>query len=290
MILDAGTWASAVRMATPLLFAAMGGVLSERAGVVNIALEGKLLAGAFAAAIVAGATGNPWAGVVAAAGAGALVGVVHAFAGVILRGDQIVVGVALNLLVVGLTQFLMDVLFGSSANTPLVTGFDASGPGGFTPLVYLAICLPPLVLVLLNQTPFGLRLRACGEHPQTAESLGVDPARTRFAAVVLAGALAGMGGAFLALETHQFVKNMSAGRGFIALAAVIFGKWKPLPVAGACLFFGLAEALQIRLQGLGIPTQFVQMLPYVLTMIALAGFVGRSRPPASLGKPLETDR
>jgi len=276
---------SSVRLATPLLFAALGGVLSERSGVVNIALEGKLLAGAFAAAVAAHATGSPLAGVAAAMAAGAFVGALHALFCVVLRGDQIVVGVALNLLVVGATQFLMNVLYGSSAKTPPFPGFE-----GLSPLVLVALALVPGVYGLLRYTPFGLRLQATGEHPAAAESLGVDPTRTRFAAVVLAGALAGLGGAFLALETSQFVKNMSAGRGFLALAAVIFGKWKPFGVAVACLFFGLAEAVQIRLQGVGIPTQFVQMLPWILTMVALAGFVGRSRPPASLGIPLPRER
>ncbi len=288
MGLDLGL--SAVRLATPLLFAALGGVLSERSGVVNIALEGKLLIGAFAAAVVAHATGSPWLGVLAAAAAGTLLGTVHALGGVVLRGDQIVVGVAINLLAVGLTQFLMSLLYGSSANTPPFRGLSAGGLLNFSPLVWGALIAVPAVHLLLRGTPFGLRVLASGEHPEAAESLGVNPLRVRIGAVLLAGALAGIGGAYLALETSQFVKNMSAGRGFIALAAVIFGKWRPGGAAAACLFFGLAEAVQIRLQGLGVPTQFVQMIPYVLTMVALAGFVGRSRPPASLGVPLATER
>jgi simple sugar transport system permease protein len=277
---------SAVRLSTPLLFAAYGGVLSERAGVVNIALEGKLLAGAFCAAVVTIATGSPMLGVLAAAIGGAAVGALHVLGGVVLRGDQIVVGVALNLLVAGATQFLMNVLYGSSANTPTFAGFG----GAFPPLVIVAVVTGPLLHLMLRNTRFGLRVSAVGEHPETAETLGVRPMRVRAAAVMLAGALAGLGGAYLALEAAQFVKNMSAGRGFIALAAVIFGKWRPLPAAAACLLFGLAEAFQIRLQGAGVPTQFVQMIPYVLTMVALAGFVGRSRPPASLGLPLPRER
>ncbi len=281
---------SAVRLATPLLFAALGGVISERSGVVNIALEGKLLAGAFAAAAFTHATGNPWFGVAGAIGAGMAIGALHALGSVWLRGDQIVVGVAINLLVVGLTQFLMGVMYGSNANTPLFRGFPPGGFLWFPPLVWGALLAVPAVHVLLSKTRFGLRLRATGEHPEAAESLGVNPLRVRIAAVILAGALAGIGGAYLALETSQFVKNMSAGRGFIALAGVFVGKWRPWGAAGACLFFGLAEASQIRLQGLGVPTQFVQMIPYVLTMVALAGFVGRSRPPASLGVPLSRER
>lgn len=289
-MIDLALIASAFRLATPLLFAALGGIVSERSGVINIALEGKLLAGAFAAAVATVATGNPWIGVVAAVGAGAISGLVHALFGVVLRGDQIVVGVALNLLVAGLTQFLMNALYGSSANTPPFPGFGGAGVLGFPPLVWAALVLCPLVHGLLGRTRFGLRVRAVGEHPETAVSLGVSPLRVRLAAVCLAGALAGLGGAYLALDTTQFVKNMSAGRGFLALAAVIFGKWRPFGAAAACLLFGLAEALQIRLQGLGIPTQFVQMIPYVLTMVALAGFVGRSRPPGSLGTPLAGER
>ena len=148
-----------------------------------------------------------------------------------------------------------------------------------------ALVAVPVIHLLLARTRFGLRLHATGEHPEAVESLGVDPIRTRFAAVVLAGAVAGLGGAFLALSASQFVKNMSAGRGYLALAAVIFGKWRPLGAAAACLFFGIAEAVQIRLQGQGVPTQFVQMIPWILTMVALAGFVGRSRPPRALGVP-----
>lgn len=287
-MIDAALWASALRLATPLLFAALGGILSERAGVINIALEGKLLAGAFAAAAATLATGDPWLGVAAGAGAGILLGLLHALFGVVLRGDQIVVGVALNLLAAGASMFFMNLLYGSSANTPPFAG-AGDGPGS-PPLVLIALLLCPAVDALLRFTRFGLRLRAVGEHPEAAETLGIRPVRVRVAAVAMAGALAGVGGAYLALDAAQFVKNMSAGRGFIALAAVIFGKWRPYGAAAACLLFGLAEALQIRLQGLGIPTQFVQMIPYLLTMVALAGFVGRSRPPGALGAPLARER
>lgn len=279
-----------IRLATPLAFAALGGVLSERAGVVNLALEGKLLGGAFACAAVTVATGNPWLGVLGAAVAGAVLGLLHAGAGVVLRGDQIVVGVALNLFVAGATQFLMGILYGSSANSPSFPGLPAGSVLRFSPLVWVALAAAPLVHGLLRDTPFGLRLRAVGEFPEAAESAGVSPLRVRILAVTLAGMLAAVGGAYLALEAAQFVKNMSAGRGFLALAAVIFGKWRPLPAVLACLFFGLTEALQIRLQGRGLPTQFVQMIPYLLTMVALAGLVGRSRPPSALGVPLPRER
>jgi simple sugar transport system permease protein len=273
-----------LRLATPLVFAALGGVISERAGVVNLALEGKLLAGAFAAAAAAVGSGDPWLAVAAGAAGGAGAGLLHAVAAVVLRGDPIVTGIALNLLVAGSTQFAMEILWGSSANSPSFRGLPE-----WSPLVWIALAAAPLVHALLAHTRFGLRLRAVGEHPEAARSVGVDALRVRVAAVVLAGALAGTGGAFLALEASQFVKNMSAGRGFLALAAVIFGKWRPVPALAACLFFGMTEALQIRLQGRGVPTQFVQMIPYLLTMVALAGLVGRSRPPAALGTPLAAD-
>ena len=279
-----------VRLATPLAFAALGGVVSERAGVVNLALEGKLLGGAFCCAAVAVATGNPWLAVAAGAAGGAMLGALHAVAGVILRGDQIVVGIALNLFVLGATQFAMEILYGSSANSPAFSGLPERGVAGFSSLVWLALIAAPVVHFLLRDTVFGLRLRAVGEYPEAAESVGVSARRVRVAAVTLAGALAGLGGAYLALEASQFVKNMSAGRGFLALAAVIFGKWRPIPAVCACLFFGLTEAMQIRLQGRGVPTQFVQMIPYLLTMVALAGLVGRSRPPSALGTPLARER
>jgi simple sugar transport system permease protein len=276
------------RLATPLARAALGGVLSERSGVVNLALEGKLIVGAFAAAAVTVASGDPWLGLLAGAGGGLVWGLLHGTLGVVLRGPQIVVGIALNLLAAGVTQFSMNVLYGSSANTP-----SLAGPArmlGLSPLVWCAGIAVPLVHVLIAKTRFGLRLRAAGEHPDACAAAGIDPLRTRIAALALAGALAGLGGAYLTFEASQFVKNMSAGRGYLALAAVIFGKWRPIPTAAACVFFGIAEAVQIRLQGRGIPTQFVQMIPYLVTMIALAGWVGRSRPPAALGVPLARER
>jgi simple sugar transport system permease protein len=282
--------ASALRLAAPLLLAALGGVLAERSGVIDVGLEGKLLFGAFTAAWAALATGDPWIGVAAGAAGGAALGFVHATFGALLRGDQIVVGVAINLLALGLTQFLLRVLYGTSANSPQLPGLPALPGTTLSPLVLAALLAVPAVHFVLHRTRFGLRIRAVGERPDACASLGVDPLRVRLAAVCLGGALAGIGGAYLALDTAQFVKNMSAGRGFLALAAVIFGKWTPLGAAGACLFFGAAEALQIRLQGAAVPTQFVQMTPYVLTMVALAGLVGRSRPPAALGTPWTGER
>lgn len=286
-MIDLVLLSSALRLATPLLFAAMGGVLSERSGVANVALEGKLLAGAFASAAVAYQFGNPWLGVVAGMAAGMIMGLLLALFAVRLRGDAIVVGIALNLLALGTTQFLLAVLFDTSSNSPRVPGFGAMTLAGFTPLVPIALLAVIVVVAILRWTRFGLRIIAAGEHPEAVRSAGIDPSWVRARAVILGGAIAGLGGAYLSLEAAQFVKNMTAGRGFIALAAVIFGKWRPVGAAAACLFFGLAEAIQIRLQGQGAPTQFVQMIPPLLTMVALAGFVGRSRAPADLGSRID---
>ena len=291
---------SALRMATPLILTALGGLFSERSGVVNIALEGILLTGAFASIVATYYTGNPWAGVFAGVFAGMLVSLIHAIVSIVFKADQIVSGVAINLLAMGLTQFLTWIIWGSSANSPPVQGMahwslpETWGPvargvnaviGHYPPLVYVALALVAVSHVVLFRTPFGLRLRATGEHPEAVDTLGVNVHAMRFAGVLLSGALAGLGGAFLALNTHQFVKNMSAGRGFIALAAMIFGKWNPVGALAACLLFGYAEAVQMGLQGHAVPTQFVQMIPYVLTMVALVGVIGRARPPAAIGKP-----
>lgn len=291
---------SAVRMATPLVLAALGGVFSERSGVVNIGLEGILLSGAFASVLATDLTGDPWAGVVAGMAAGVLVALVHAVVSVTFRADQIVSGVAINLFAMGATQFGTWLVWGSSANSPTVAAirhwalpasWGALGRvvnsvlGHYPPLVYVALGAVALSHVVLFHTPFGLRLRATGEHPEAADTLGIGVRSMRYAGVLLSGVLAGLGGAFLALNTHQFVKNMSAGRGFIALAAMIFGKWTPGGALAACLLFGYAEAVQMGLQGRGVPSQFVQMIPYVLTMVALVSVIGRARPPAAVGKP-----
>jgi simple sugar transport system permease protein len=245
------------------------------------------------------ATGDPWAGAGAGVFAGVLIALLHAVVSVTFRADQIVSGVAINLFAMGATQFLTWIVWGSSANSPPVAAMQhwtlpeswggvasAVNPvlGHYPPLVLVALALVAAAHVVLFRTPFGLRLRATGEHPEAADTLGISVRKMRFSGVILSGALAGLGGAFLALNTHQFVKNMSAGRGFIALAAMIFGKWTPLGALGASLLFGYAEAVQMGLQGRAVPTEFVQMIPYVLTMVALVGVIGRSRPPAAVGK------
>jgi len=281
-----------LRIATPYLFAAAGGVVSERAGVIALTLEGFMLGGAFGAALGSHATGSPWIGALCGALGGTLFAAVHAIAVVRYRANQVVVGVAINLLVVGLTRFFLRFLFDSSSNSPRVEGFDA-GRGGIAggllnPLVFLGLVALPLVAFLIYRTKFGLRVRAVGEHPEAAESVGIHVSRVRIPAVLLSGALAGLGGAYLALEQHQFTDGMSAGRGFIALAAVIFGRWEPMRVALACLLFAGAETLQIQLQGSqALPSQLVESIPYVLTIIALATVVGRSVSPAALGRTEE---
>jgi simple sugar transport system permease protein len=274
--------AQVVRIAIPYLFAAAGGVVAERAGVVSLALEGFMLTGAFAATLGTWATGSAWIGVACGIAAGLLFGLLHAVAAIRYRADQIVAGIAINLLVLGLTRFLLSLVFDSSSNSPRIEGFDAALRN---PLIWGGLLAIPVLTWVVYRTPFGLRVRAVGEHPEAAETLGVRVSRVRYRAVALSGMLAALGGVYLALDQHQFTDNMTAGRGFIALAAIIFGRWDPARAGMACLLFAAAETLQIQLQGTqAIPSQFVQMIPYVLTIVALAGVVGRAVPPAALGR------
>lgn len=285
--------AQLLRIAVPYACAAMGGVTSERSGTVDLALEGKLLMGAFGAAVFGISSGSAVIGVLGGVFVGALVGLLHAIIAVRLRADGVVTGVAINLLAIGLTRLLLRLLYDSSSNSPKLPSLvgDPSGGGGVAALVHVlthplflaTVASVVLVHVMISRTRFGLRLRSVGEHPEAAESLGVRPARIRTYAVVLSGAIAGLGGAWLAFDQRQFTHEMSAGRGFIALAAVIVGGWRPLPAALACLAFGLLEALQIALQGVAqLPSQLVSALPFVVTIVAVAGLVGRSRAPAAL--------
>jgi len=283
--------AQTLRIAIPYLLAAAGGVMSERAGLIGLTLEGYMLGGAFCAALGAYAGGSPWVGVLAAVAGGALLAWLYAVSSIRFKADQVVVGIAINLLAIGLTRFFLRLVFDSSSNSPRVSGFDVRGSGaGFVallqnPLFWIGIVVIPLTAWVLYRTPFGLRVRAVGEHPAAAASVGVPVARVRYLAVLLSGVFAGLGGAYLALDQHQFTDNMTAGRGFIALAATIFGRWDPVRAGLACLLFAAAETLQIRLQGSNaIPSQFVEMIPYLLTIIALAGVVGRAVAPAGLGK------
>ncbi|HET7632613.1 MAG TPA: ABC transporter permease [Gemmatimonadaceae bacterium] len=279
-----------VRIAMPYLFASAGGVLSERSGLIGLALEGYMLAGAFCAALGSYYSGSPWVGLLAGVGGGALLALLYALCSVRYKADQVVVGVAINLLAVGLTRFFLRFTFGSSSNSPRIPGFHVTeSTTGLlalvqNPLVWMGAAAIPVVAWLLYRTPFGLRVRAVGEQPDAARSVGVHVARVRWIAVALSGAIAGIGGAYLALDQHQFTDQMTAGRGFIALAAIIFGRWDPARIGFACLLFAAAETFQIRLQGVPfIPPQFVEMIPYLLTIVALAGVVGRSVPPAALG-------
>ena len=283
--------AQTLRIAIPYLLAAAGGVMSERAGMIALTLEGYMLGGAFCAVAGSYVTGSPWFGVLFAIIGGLLLALLYAVSTIRFRADQVVVGIAINLLAIGLTRFFLRLFFDSSSNSPRVAGFDARGSGtGFTalahnPLVWIGILVIPCMAWLIYRTPFGLRVRAVGEHPVAAASVGVPVNRVRYAAVALSGMLAGLGGAYLALDQHQFTDGMTAGRGFIALAATIFGRWDPIRAGLACLLFAAAETLQIQLQGSqAIPSQFVEMIPYLLTIIALAGVVGRAVPPAALGK------
>ena len=281
----------AIRIAVPYLLAAAGGVMSERVGVIALGLEGLMLSGAFGAALGSYYGDSPWAGLLGALVAGALITTLLAVATICFKANQVVVGVAINLIVAASTRFFLRLVFDSSSNSPRVPGFGGEGVANamlasfINPVVWIGIAALPALGWVLYRTPFGLRARAVGEKPEAAASLGVAVNGMRLKGLYLAGALASLGGAYLALDQHQFTDGMTAGRGFIALAAVIFGRWEPVRVAVACLLFAGAETLQIQLQGAQLaPSQFVEMIPYVLTIIALAGVVGRSVPPAALGK------
>jgi simple sugar transport system permease protein len=283
--------AQTLRIAIPYLFAASGGVISERSGLIALGLEGYMLGGAFCGALASYYSGSPWVGLLGAAAGGMVLALLYAVTAIRFRADQVVVGIAINLLVIGATRFFLRLAFHSSSNSPRISGFgsEQAGTGVLSlvgnPLIALGILAVVFVAWLLYRTPFGLRVRAVGEHPAAATSVGIRVARVRYLAAAISGALAGLGGAYLALDQHQFSAEMTAGRGFIALAAVIFGRWDPLRAALACVLFAAAESLQIQLQGSqAIPSQFVEMIPYALTIVALAGVVGRAVAPAALGK------
>ena len=292
----------AVALAIPLVFGALGGVLGERAGVVNIAIEGQLLFGAFAAAVTASLTGSLWAGLVAAMVAGALIALILGLFAITYCVDQAIVGVVLNVLVIGLTNFLFRQVLTPYADTlnsperfravpiPVLGDIPLIGPIFFrqTPLVYVLYAVVALVAFALYRTRWGLRVRAVGEHPKAADTVGIKVNRTRYRTILLAGAIAGMGGAYFSLvSVSGFNREMTGGAGFIALAAVIFGKWDPIRATLAALLFGFASNLQGVLSAIGspVPSQFMLMLPYVVTIFAVAGLVGRSRPPAADGVP-----
>ena len=292
--------AAAVRISVPYALAAMGASLSERGGVVCIALEGLMLNGALAYTLGAYSTQNPWIGVACALLAGLLTAWLHAEATVRFRADQITTGLGINLLAAGLTRFVLVRVFHSSSNSPRVPGLpewripgvaEIPGVGDLlgSPLVLITLALVVLVHGLLFRTVFGLRLRSIGERPEAAATLGLSVARHRFAGVLLCGLMAGLAGAYLSSEQHSFTDGMTGGRGYIALAAMIVGKWNPVGAAAACLLFGAAEALQIKLQGSAFPSELLQALPYVITMLALAGFIGRAVAPRAVGTPYDPE-
>ncbi|MGE7469407.1 ABC transporter permease [Bosea sp. NPDC003192] len=290
--------AASVRLAMPIAFAALGGVIAERSGVYNIALEGLILTGALAAAAGVHATGMPLVGLVAGIGAGAVGGLLVALLTVTFRVNQLVAGIAVNIFCAGLTAFLARAVFGLTTSTQ-VPGFPALdlGPLSKLPVIgpalfahdaltyaFVALCL--FVTALLFLTPWGLALRAAGENPRAADSAGLPVTKIRYLALIISGVLAALGGCHLVLtQVHIFSDGMSAGKGFLALAAIILGRWHPVGVALAALFFGLCDALQFRLQFAipGVPYQIFQILPYLISIIALAWTVGRSRQPAAAG-------
>ena len=283
---------STIRLATPLILAALGGLFSERAGVINIALEGLMLAGAFTAASMTHYAGSPWVGLLSAIVAGSLIAMIHAVACIRFKADQVVSGTAINILLTGIPAMLSGAFFLSSGSTPQIPKENLIP---YAPVI-IAIILVPLTWYVLYRTPFGLRLRAVGENPEAADAAGVSVKRMRYTAVLLSGALAGIGGAYLSIgQSSLFTRNMTSGRGFIALAALIFGKWRPVQTLLACLLFGFTEAIAIQLQGVRfggeeIPNQFIQIIPYVLTIVVLAGFIGQSRAPRALGIPYQKER
>jgi ABC-type uncharacterized transport system permease subunit len=302
---------STIRLATPLVWAAIGGLYSERSGVVNIALEGLMLAGAFTAAAVTFYAHSPWVGLGAASLAGALVAFVLAVVCIRFKANEVVAGTGINILFLGLPAVLSGALFLSSGSTPQVPREEllptlaqlfSQAPRWRILTDVSAISLVALLVVgctwyVLYWTPFGLRLRAVGENPEAADAAGIRVARIRYAGVVLSGVLAAIGGAYLSIgQSSLFTRNMTAGRGFIALAALIFGKWRPVQTMLACLLFGFADAVTIQMQGVvkmpsgeDVPVQFIQMIPYLVTIVVLAGFIGQSRAPGALGVPYDKE-
>jgi len=308
VLIGAGVLAATLRLATPIAFAAMGGVITERSGVTNIALEGCMLVGAFFGIFVADKSGNLALAIVAAVLAGTLLAALHALASITWRADQIVSGMALNILALGLTSYLNYDQYGTTgtpADLPSVPPLVIPGISGLpflgdvigrqNTLVWVMFVLVVLLQLFLFRTVPGLRLRAVGEHPRAADTVGIDVRRTRYWAVLASGALAALGGVYLSMAVSgSFTDNMTNGRGFIGMAAMIFGRWTPVGALVASLIFGYGDALSVSLQGaslgeLRFPVQLLSTIPYLLTILAVAGFVGRSRPPAADGLPYEKE-
>jgi ABC-type uncharacterized transport system permease subunit len=290
---------STIRNATPLVFAALGGLFSERSGVVNIGLEGLMLISAFAGVVGAHFSGSALIGLFTALGAGLSFALIHALMCVTFEADQIISGTAINLLAIGGTGFLMVEFFGAGGTSPRVESFESVaipvlsdipllGPALFdqSVLVYLMYALVPITYFVVFRTPFGLRLRATGEVPEAVDTAGVSVARMRYLGVALSGLLAAIGGAYLSMGIlSAFTEGMTGGRGFIALAALIFGRWNPIGAAGAALLFGFALAITFQVNQEAVPIEFIEMIPALLTIFALAAFGGRAIAPAAIGKP-----
>jgi ABC-type uncharacterized transport system permease subunit len=288
---------STIRLATPLIFAALGGMFSERAGIINIALEGLMLCGAFTAAVVTFETGNPFFGMFCGAVSGAILAAAYALICIRFQADQVVAGFGINFLMLGVPAFISGQLYDSTGSTPQIDKASQLPWTNISIASVAAFLLVPVCWYVLYRTPFGLRLRAVGENPEAADTAGVKVLRMRYTGVIISGFLAAMGGAYLSIgQSSLFTRNMTAGRGFIALAALIFAKWRPVPTMLTCLFFGFMEAITIQIQGAikiggeDIPVQFIQIIPYVLTIIVLAGFIGSSRAPKALGIPYQKKR
>ncbi len=314
-LLSVLTLDATLRVSAPLMLAAMAGVFSERSGVIDIGLEGKMLAAAFTAAAVSYTTGSAWIGLGCAVLASCALSAVHSFACVTHRGDQVVSGLAINLLAAGATASMGIALFQQGGQTPPLSGAARFAVvewplvaqikeipivgvvyselvSGHKLLVYIAFLAVPATAWILFKTRFGLRLRAVGEQPAAADTAGISVEARRYAAGLCAGLLCGLAGAYLSTaQSASFVPNMTAGKGYIALAAMIFGKWRPVPAMLACLLFGFFEALAARLQGVSlfggepVPTELISALPYLLTVILLAGFIGKATAPAAIGSP-----
>lgn len=312
--------AATLRVATPLILAALGGMFCERSGVIDLGLEGKMLGAAFASASVSAVTGSAWLGAAAGIGASVILALINAFASVTQRGNQVVASMAMNIIVAGLGPTLALAWFNLGGQTPQLDGpqrflglvwpwaqkaRDVPVPGliyaellsGHNAIVYLTILLVPASAWLLFKSRFGLRLRACGENPLAAEAAGVSVERLRYKAMLLSGVLCGVAGTYLATAASSgFVRDMTAGKGYLALAALIFGKWRPQRTLVACLLFAFSDALAVRLQGVAlpgvgvIPVQLILALPYIATVLLLAGFVGRAVAPAALGEPYSKEK
>lgn len=311
---------STLRLATPLILAALAGLFAERSGIADIGLEGKMLGAAFAAAATAAVTGSVWLGLLAGIAVSIALSQLHGFACISCGGDQIVTGMAINILVAGLAPTLADAWFGQAGRTPLLPEGARFQPielpfvetlapvpilgsiydvliSGHNLLVYVAVLAVPLTAYIIYRTRFGLRLRAVGENPAAVDTAGIKVALLRYRALLMTGLLCGVAGAYLSIAANAgFIRDMTAGKGYLALAALIFAKWRPLPALLACLLFAFTDAVQIRLQGVDlpivgeVPTQAISALPYVLTVLLLAGFVGRAVAPKAIGQPYPKER